>query len=171
MPTLEMDDISSTVDHINPASWSSDVSVAGVVLQTCWNQGCQLAELELTSCSISPLFAMMETTGGYDLLCLLGNSKIIAVNGSIHKDEVEEEMDAEETDLESGDGLPSLSDGAESEALHEENEDDLQLDIEDLTPDSINQDNVSTTKASQAWVNVETDATKPKYMRHKATVC
>jgi hypothetical protein len=179
MPMLKTDDISSSVDHINLASWSGDVSVANMVLQTCWNQGRQLAESELTLCSISPVFALMEKETGYDLLCLLGKNKIIAVNGSIHKDEVEEEVENDDVGLELNSKSQISSTGTDlgSDRFHNDNDndndddDDLQPDIEDLAAD-LAQDHIpAASKMSNAWVNIETDLTKPKCMRHKATVC
>ncbi|KAI0709424.1 hypothetical protein C8Q76DRAFT_626022, partial [Earliella scabrosa] len=46
------DKIASSADHINPASWSGDVSVKNIVLQTCWYRGCQLAETDLMSFNV-----------------------------------------------------------------------------------------------------------------------
>ncbi|RDX39888.1 hypothetical protein OH76DRAFT_1424034 [Lentinus brumalis] len=51
IPSLQgrADDASTAADHVNPASWTGDVSVQDIVLQTCSYRGRTLTESDLTS--------------------------------------------------------------------------------------------------------------------------
>ncbi|KAF8198428.1 hypothetical protein BJ912DRAFT_1074363 [Pholiota molesta] len=88
-------EITSAYDHLNPSAFTGDLRVSSVVLLGSWTEGRRVAEQELRHAGIDPPFAMMEEDGGYDILCPLGENKIVLVGGleTGERHETEEECE------------------------------------------------------------------------------
>ena len=64
-------EITAKADHINPASWHSNVEVSKVNLQTCWILGCQKA-IEIVP-EAGAALECLSSTPGIDILSPLGD--------------------------------------------------------------------------------------------------
>ncbi len=170
MQGLSSSSASHKHDHINPASWLGDTSVANVSLQTCWILGRKQAIDDLSDAGITHSFDEMERTGGFDILCPFGENKILLLHTSAS--EINEPDDAEPDDatatLVSDDLNPSIGNGVTPEtATLVPFEDALDPDFDDhigveATMDS-NMNPELESKSSQ-WVSVEGEQV------HKATI-
>jgi hypothetical protein len=99
--TKDSGDITSKLDHINPASWQGNVEVANVNLQTCWLLGCRKA-VELIP-EADTVFSQLSQVQGVDILLPFGE---ILVNQRDLEDEYDcSELAADYSTLET----PTLS--------------------------------------------------------------
>lgn len=110
IPTLHNsgDVVSSTTDHVNPRSWVGDVSVKGIVLQTCWYCGRQLAAADLAPFGVATTIVPTcenswhdseesvpgseLTSSSFDVLRPFGDGKLVYLGGLREDDVVEEEL-------------------------------------------------------------------------------
>ena len=171
----DVTEISATCNHINPKLWKGDVHVSNVVLSPCWSSGHCSAELVLQEAQMSLPFERMIQTGGYDILSLFGQSKMMLVDGTLFAGE--EEETEEEHDLGSSmNAVPQLSseqqtnlpDNPPSQATPAAvpkslSDADLELDFNDATGIT-DARNFSTKAPYDPWVLVDSKKV------HKATV-
>jgi hypothetical protein len=148
-------EITNQYDHLNPSAFTGDLQVSSVVLLGSWNEGRRLAEEELEQFGINPPFSMMEKDGGYDILCPLGQNKIVLVGGldSGERDETDEERDdaAEATNA-------PLTDLVEND----------EPDMDDLATVAELEDS-SRNKAQDAYITIDADNVSSKSV-HKASI-
>jgi hypothetical protein len=174
-----IDDVSSSYDHISPKSWKGDVRVKNVVLSGCWMEGRRLAEEELCEADMVPPFANMELVGGFTTMCPFGNLKMMLVDGisSDEREETEEECEGFQNSNVSG-TTPTVSPGEPSAAVPQAGpahvppellsamESDLGPDFDDLA--AATEVTVTTVptpqKTNSAWVEVDNKKV------HKATI-
>lgn len=123
------DHVASSVDHVNPRSWAGDVSVKGVLPQTCWFRGRQLAESDLAEFGIATSNLAGTTTPIRDMLRPFGDGKLVYLSGLRVGDVMEEHPEpARVTDTPSGVAgtMASASGSVESDSSS------LEPDLEDL---------------------------------------
>jgi hypothetical protein len=116
-------EITSQYDHLNPSAFTGDLRVSSVVLSGSWNEGRRIAEEELKEVGIDPPFQQMEADGGYDILCPLGEGKIVLV-GDLEpgeRDETEEEQDD-----------PRMLDAVSHPPVPDTSDDAIHPDLDDL---------------------------------------
>lgn len=121
-----LNDTSRRVDHLGPISWSGDMYVSNVNLQTCWQKGIPLAISTLEAAGIAAPFDEMIEAGGFDILCPFGNNKIVLIDGLTEReeDEILPEDENQHSDI-STDALaedpePDLEDHATAESYYAE---------------------------------------------------
>ena len=73
--------VTSAYDHINPRAWKGNICVCDVVLSAYWSSGRTIAEVALQEAKFNVPFEEMEKLGGFDILSLFGNSKMMLVDG------------------------------------------------------------------------------------------
>ncbi|EIW85618.1 hypothetical protein CONPUDRAFT_70379 [Coniophora puteana RWD-64-598 SS2] len=69
-------ELSSKIDHLNPASWLGDTSLAPVQPLTAWNEGRRLIEQEFSDLGAVACFERVEATPDADMMFPWGNSRI-----------------------------------------------------------------------------------------------
>lgn len=130
--TEEDDESAGSHDHIGPRSWTGDVFVRNIVLQTAWQQGRQTAEEILTSAGIIPPFDDMDKCTGYDMLCPFGENKPVLISGIIRSEEREEDSDELDLPTDANDDSNGRTDPfADSDTCGDIDSSDL-LDLDDL---------------------------------------
>ncbi|KAJ7055250.1 hypothetical protein C8F01DRAFT_1234702 [Mycena amicta] len=93
--TRDSTDLHQRIDHIMPPSWRGDVSNASVNLLSCWNRGRRMIETECPSIK-----------SHFDALSKAGDITILSPFGELL---VKKPLDADDTEEEGDDGLPSGS--------------------------------------------------------------
>ena len=73
----EAGDISTKLDHINLASWRSNVAVKSMVLLTCWENGCSMTVRELKALGYPTPFEDMDKGEGFDMFCPFRNNNMV----------------------------------------------------------------------------------------------
>ncbi|TFK79418.1 hypothetical protein K466DRAFT_505593 [Polyporus arcularius HHB13444] len=161
----QADDVSSATDHVNAASWVGDVSVANVVLQTCWYRGRKLAENDLEEFGISLeglLLGHSDSAASFDVLRPFGDGKVVYLGGLRAEDLPEEQLELPADQQAGSDGAVPRSHGtASSDATHP------QPDIEDLTSEEEVRSRRDPSHKVDAWLAV--DNTPGATKQHKAT--
>ncbi|KAI0717922.1 hypothetical protein C8Q72DRAFT_155136 [Fomitopsis betulina] len=91
------DRVALSADNVNPKSWVGNVSVKGVLPQTCWYHGRHLAESDLEEFGVTfPLCDPQISTGSEtipDLLRPFGDGKLVYLGGLRIGDTTEEQLE------------------------------------------------------------------------------
>ncbi|KAG6894559.1 hypothetical protein C0992_005594 [Termitomyces sp. T32_za158] len=161
-------DVTSSYDHINPASMTGDLKVENIILQSCWQRGRRVAEEILKAAKIMSPFEWMEHSGDYDILCPFGNNKMILVDGLLAGER-------EETDEERGDSIDALlhkpawtlSNPSVPDTVPDSLSKDDGPDIDDLSGE-LELDASKLVGTNTAWVAIDSDAHSKKV--HKASI-
>ncbi|KAF7798238.1 hypothetical protein EIP86_009455, partial [Pleurotus ostreatoroseus] len=168
---LQGDDISSKVDHINPASWIGDVKVKNVNLHTCWLLGREKAEHELLESGIlSPLADqnLAVTPHPIDILRPFGDGKLVYIHG-LQQGDVEEEYPLESNSSDTvSQSLEPTSSPDVTPACEAGSDLLCEPDLEDLVDhEETSGGDVGPKKKFTAWLQVGSDETATK---HKSTI-
>lgn len=173
------DHVASSADHVNPRSWVGDVSVKGILSQTCWIRGRQSAESDLAEFGIvafSSNIATGSTTPTRDMLRPFGDGKLVYLSGLRVGDVVEEHPDpVRVTSTTSGVAGTAASTVAASGSVDSDTS-SLEPDLEDLlgaddvdgwAPQADSSGAPTITRKVEAWLPVDN---KPgSKAQHKST--
>lgn len=168
------DHVASTVDHVNPRSWAGNVSVKGILPQTCWFRGRQMAESDLAEFGITafPINLTGTSTHTRDMLRPFGDGKLVYLSGLRVGDVTEEHpepVQVSSTLLGVADTVASASTSTESDTSS------LEPDLEDLLgADDVNgrvpptdSSGAPSTRKVEAWLPIDN---KPgSKAQHKST--
>ncbi|KAE9388944.1 hypothetical protein BT96DRAFT_1003708 [Gymnopus androsaceus JB14] len=156
-------------DHINPITWHGDVLVQNVVLVSCWDEGQKIAEVQLWKAGVEPPFDRMEHEGGYDILCPLGDNKILLVSdlGVREANEAEDEAYNFNGPTEPVSSLLTSKFSSEAPSLRSFTDTELEPEIEDVAGEQ--ESTESNGLRPTAWVADPVDGADTK-MIHKSTI-
>ncbi|KAF9473610.1 hypothetical protein BDN70DRAFT_937308 [Pholiota conissans] len=154
-------EITSKYDHLNPATFTGDLSVGSVVLLGSWNDGRRLAEEDLRSFGIAPPFEQMEVKGGYDMLCPFGNGNMVLVGDTLESGERNETAEERDEPITPTSTNPLLTtDPVDNDALNPDLDD-----LANMADASAN----STSGPPPAYVQVDSNNPSSKSI-HKSSI-
>ncbi|KAL0056627.1 hypothetical protein AAF712_016769, partial [Marasmius tenuissimus] len=167
----EDSEVSSKYDHLNPRSWVGDVEVRKMVLLTCWEEGCEQAEMELNDAGVNIPFEMMRETGGFNTLCPLSSGKMILIDDLSLGEENEEEDEAYGYNGPDPDSAPTdtspIPFPSEPPQLSELDDSELDPGMEAEMADKESTENGTKSAKHEAWVLINEGVDKHA---HKETV-
>ncbi len=155
------DNVSTAADHVNPASWTGDVSVQDIALQTCWYRGRSLAEADLREFDIpyEDILRGLALKPDADVLRPFGDGKVVYLSGLRPEEAVEEEV-----------SVPSsTTNSTYSQPLdHTPDQIQLQPELEDLLgEEEVRSRPEAEARKVEAWIPIDHSAGATK--QHKAT--
>ena len=161
--TQEAGDVSSKINHINPHSWRENITVKNVVLLTCWSEGCQVAETQLSVAGWGAPFDEMERGEGFDMFCPFGQNRMVLMDGLT---EGEQNEDDEETDVRPPTACTTASE--RPHPMHTDSNIEYEPDVEDMAAEEwIRQEAKS--QQHEAYVVIDEDSGR-NMSQHKSSV-
>lgn len=161
------DRVSASADHVNPSSWVGDVSVKGVLPQTCWYRGRQVAEADLLEFQAPvPFDDLSRAFPSRDMLRPFSEGKIVYLGG-LRSEDADEEVLLPVTPSSVNSSSPSAQSSTSPADVYS-----LEPDLEDLLgAESVSSStpgpSLPATPKVDAWLTI--DDTPSAKKQHKST--